>query len=95
MISELLKILGLINRTFFLTVLQKKFRKKITFLPVFILICFLAVNTQIRQQMSGPNLHVYTLKYLALKIIFSPMKDTFQNLFDFCLPIFNATFQGP
>jgi hypothetical protein len=25
------------------------------------------LNTQIREQMSGPDLHVFTLKFLALK----------------------------
>ena len=49
---------------------------------------------QIREQMSGLDLHVFTLKFLALKKPgFSPIKNTFQNFFDFCLPLFNATFQ--
>ena len=52
---------------------------------------------QIREQMSGPDLHVFTLKFLALKkTSFSPIKNTFQIFFDFCLPLFYATFQcGP
>ena len=27
-------------------------------------------STQIREQMSGPDLHVFTLKFLGLKILF-------------------------
>ena len=52
---------------------------------------------QIREQMSGSDLHVFTLKFLALnKTGFSPIKNTFQIFFDFCLPLFYATFQcGP
>jgi hypothetical protein len=52
------------------------------------------VAAQIREQMSGPDLHVFTLKFLALKKIdFSPIKKTSQNFF---LPLFYATFQcGP
>ena len=42
--------------------------------------------TQIREQMSGPDLHVFTLKFLALK------KWSFQFFFDFCLPLFYAFF---
>ena len=47
--------------------------------------------------MSGPDLHVFTLKFLALKKTgFSPIKNTFQKFFDFCLPLCYATFQcGP
>ena len=54
-------------------------------------------KAQIREQMSGPDLHVFTLKFLALKITgFSPIKKTFWNYFDFCLPLLYATFQcGP
>ena len=38
-----------------------------------------AVSTQIRDQMSDPDLHVFTLKFLALKKTgFSPIKNTFQ-----------------
>jgi hypothetical protein len=49
---------------------------------------------QIREQMSGPDLHVFILKFLALKkTVFSPIKNTFQKFFDFCLPLFYATFQ--
>ena len=35
---------------------------------------FLAIcRTQIREQMSGPDLHVFTLKFLALKkLVFPP-----------------------
>ena len=51
------------------------------------------LQTQIREQMSGPDLHVFTLKFLNLKKIdFSP-KITFQMFFfDFC-NTFYATFQ--
>jgi hypothetical protein len=47
--------------------------------------------------MSGPDLHVFTLKFLALKKpVFSPIENTFQIFFDFCLSLFYATFQcGP
>ena len=38
---------------------------------------------QIREQMSGPDLHVFTLKFLALK----------RECFYFFLPLFYATFQ--
>ena len=40
--------------------------------------------SQIREQMSGPDLHVFTLKFLALKKMFFPIKNTFQKNFDFC-----------
>jgi hypothetical protein len=51
-------------------------------------------GTQIRDQMSGPDLHVFTLKCLALKKpIFSPIKNTFQIFCHFYLPLFYATFQ--
>ena len=54
------------------------------------------LHPQIREQMSGPDPHVFALKFLALKNGFSPIKNTFQNFFDFCLPLFYATFQfGP
>ena len=37
-----------------------------------------ASKTQIREQMSGPDLHVFTLKFLALeKTGYSPIKNTF------------------
>jgi hypothetical protein len=40
--------------------------------------------SQIREQMSGPDLHVFTLKFLAIKKTgFSPIKNTFQFFFDF------------
>ena len=49
---------------------------------------------QIREQMSGPDLHVFTLKFLALKTTgFSPIKDTSQFFLDFCLHLFYAIFQ--
>ena len=56
-----------------------------------------AAEPQIREQMSGPDPHVFTLKFLALKKTgFSPIKNTFQIFFDFCLLLFYATFQcGP
>ena len=48
---------------------------------------------QIREQMSGPDLHVFTLKFLTLKKTgFSPIKNTFQIFFDFFKPLFYATF---
>ena len=50
-------------------------------------------KSQIRKQMSGPDLHVFTLKSLALKNWFPPIKNTFQFFFDFYLPLFYATFQ--
>ena len=51
-------------------------------------------EAQIREQMPGPDLHVFTLKFLALKkTSFPSIKNTFQNFFDFCLPLFYATFQ--
>ena len=50
-------------------------------------------SPQIREQMSGPDLHVFTLKFLALKKLVFPPKNTFQKVFDFCLPLFYATFQ--
>ena len=37
--------------------------------------------TQIREQMSGPDLHVFTLKFLALKKWFSPPTKHFPNFF--------------
>ena len=37
------------------------------------------LSSQMREQMSGPDLHVFTLKFLA------------QFFFDFCLPLFYAT----
>ena len=44
--------------------------------------------------MFGPYLHVFTLKFLALrKTGFSPIKNTSQLFFDFCLPLFYETFQ--
>ena len=51
------------------------------------------LKTQIRERMSGSDLYVFTLKFLALKKGFSPIKNTFQMFFDFCLPLFYATFQ--
>ena len=57
----------------------------------------LSALAQIREQMFGPDLHVFTLKFLALKeTVFFLMKNTFQNFFDFCLLLFYATFKcGP
>ena len=42
-------------------------------------------HSQTRKQMSGPNLHVFTLKFLALKNWFSPIKKYFPIFFYFCL----------
>ena len=45
------------------------------------------LNPQIRDQMSGPDLHVFTLKFLALKKPgFSPIKNTFQFFLTFVYP---------
>ena len=75
----------------------KKIEKKLTLVVYNCLILVGRIQPQIREQMSGPDLHVFTLKFLALKkTVFSPIKNTFQNFFDFCLPLFYATFQcGP
>ena len=46
----------------------------------------------------GANRGLLTLKFLALKkkTGFPPVKNTSQIFFDFCLPLFYATFQcGP
>ena len=49
---------------------------------------------QIREQTSGPDLLVFTLKFLALKNPgFSALENTSQICFAFCLPLFYATFQ--
>ena len=40
-------------------------------------------QSQVRKQMFGPNLHVFTLKDLALKTGFSPIKNTFQTFLTF------------
>ena len=49
---------------------------------------------QIRKQMSGSDLHViYTQIFSPKKTGFSTIKNAFQNFFDFCLPLFYATFQ--
>ena len=56
------------------------------------------LEAQIREQMSGPDLHVYIYtQILALKETgFSLIKNTFQFFLAFCLPLFYATFQcGP
>ena len=51
-----------------------------------------SLTSQIREQMSGPDTQIFSPK----KTGFSPIKNTFQNFFDFCLPLFYATFQwGP
>ena len=51
------------------------------------------LSTQIREQMSGPDLHVFTVKFLALnKTGFPPVKDTSQiffNLYSMQLSVFN------
>ena len=45
------------------------------------------------QQRTDQRVLVITLKFLALKkTAFSPVKNTFQNFFDFFLPLFYATF---
>ena len=41
------------------------------------------VQPQIREQMSGPDLHVLTLKVLALEKMFFPHKRYFQFFFCF------------
>ena len=49
-------------------------------------------------QMFGPELHVFTLKFLALKTLVFPHRKYFPEFFcfDFCLSLFYATFQrGP
>ena len=41
-------------------------------------------GAQIREQMSGPDLHAYTLKFWAIKKTgFSPINNTFQNFLTF------------
>ena len=48
--------------------------------------------------MSVPDLHVhiYIQIFSPKNNWFSPIKNTFQNVFDFCLPLFYATLQcGP
>ena len=48
------------------------------------------------QQRTDQRVLVLTLNFLALKNCFSPVKSTSQSFFDFCLPLFYATFQcGP
>ena len=49
------------------------------------------------KQRTDKRVLVLTLKSLALKKPgFSPVKNTSKSFFDFCLPLFNATFQcGP
>ena len=49
------------------------------------------------KQRTDQRVLVLTLKFLALKKTgFFPVKNTSQNVFDFCLPLFYATFQcGP
>ena len=46
-------------------------------------------NPQIREQMSGPDLHVVTLK-----TVFFPIKDTSQNCFDFVYLYFVQLFSA-
>jgi hypothetical protein len=46
------------------------------------------------KQRTDQRVLVLTLKILALKKTgFSPVKNNSQKIFDFCLPLFNATFQ--
>ena len=45
------------------------------------------------QQRTDQRVLVVTLKFLVLKNVFSPIENTSQNCFDFCLPLFYATFQ--
>ena len=40
-----------------------------------------SIYPQIREQMSGPDLHVFTLKFLALKKWFFPHKKYFPEFF--------------
>ena len=48
-------------------------RKKYIFLKYAILVTVYTLGPQIREQMSGPDLHVFTLKFLALKkLVFPP-----------------------
>ena len=42
----------------------------------------------VREQMSSPNLHVFTLKFLALQKLVFPHKIYFPKFFDLCLPLF-------
>ena len=58
--------------------------------PTLILKRIPTYRAQIRKQMSGPDLHVFTLKFLALKKLVFPHKNTFQKFFDFYLPLFYA-----
>ena len=46
-----------------------------------------------REQIPGPDLHVLTLNSLALKNWFFPHENYILIFFDFCLPLFYATFQ--
>ena len=39
------------------------------------------------------SLSTYTQIFSPKKTFFSPLKNTSQNFFDFCLPLFYATFQ--
>ena len=75
---------------------KRCYKSKLKFAEYITFACH-CLGAQMREQMSGPDLHVFTLKFLALtKTVFSPIKNTFQNFFDFCLPLFYATFQcGP
>ena len=53
-------------------------------------------GSQIREQMSGPDPMYLHSNFSPKKLDFPPIKNTFQNFFDFCLPLFYATFQcGP
>ena len=52
------------------------------------------IKAQIREQMSGPNLYVLTVVFLALKKTgFSEIKYSSQKKINFFLPFSYATFQ--
>ena len=50
-------------------------------------------NTDKRPDVWSRPLCIYTQIFSPKKTCFSPIKNTFQNFFDFCLPLFYATFQ--
>ena len=54
-------------------------------------------HSRSKQRTDDQRVLVLTLKFLALKKTgFAPVKNTSQIFFDFCLPLFYATFQcGP
>ena len=49
-----------------------------------------SLPSQMREQMSGPDLHVFTLKFLATEKLFFPHKKYSPNFFDLCLLLFNS-----